>query len=268
LAVTDTILLALVLAGLCACTPEGPLRAPARLAKTTTTDKGERAYRQPPAVLGADLQAGGRMVVFGLADPGARVRLAMPSGRAALFRADPSGRWQVSVANVGAPRLFGLSMQEDGRIVQSDGYLALAPGGPAVRLRPGAGALVLGEARPLWITALDYDRKGGSVVSGHAAPGGQVGLWVDGVSSGTTAADGDGRFFFDLGEPLGPGPHAILARSASRTASVDVRVEPPPPLTGGPFATAPAGEGWRIVWLTPGGGLQTTVIFQGPEARA
>ncbi len=266
LAVTDTFLRALVLASLCACAPQAEVKAPPKAPSADAAAVGERAYGRPPAALGAVVVGGGRVRLAGSADPGARVRLASPAGRELFVRADRDGRWTAVLPDPAAPRLFGLSMQADDRMVQSDGYLALAPGGELVRLRSGAGALVLGPPGRLAITALDYDRKGGAVISGRAAPGAQVSLWVDGVARGTVGADGDGRFFLDLDEPLAAGRHGLLAKAAAQTSGVEVALDAPAALTGGPVATERAGEGWRIVWLTPGGGLQTTVIFGSQQA--
>jgi hypothetical protein len=204
----------------------------------------------------------------GVADPGARIRLATPAGQALFARADQAGRWRASLPPSASLRLFGLSMIDERQIVQSEGYLALTPSGTAVRLRSGAGAVVLGPPCVLCLTALDYDRKGGAVISGHAQPGEIVDLAVDGALRGRVAADSAGRYFLDLDEPLGPGAHRLQAVGRTSRSVVETQLEPPPPLTDGPFAADRRAAGWRIEWITPGGGVQTTLLFDrsGPPA--
>jgi hypothetical protein len=65
-----------------------------------------------------------------------------------------------------------------------------------------------------------------------------------------------------LNEPLRPGSH-VLAATASKGAHADatLTVSPADPLAGGPFRATPAAGGWRVDWLTPGGGVQSTVLF-------
>lgn len=195
------------------------------------------------------------------------MRLASPQGQALFVKPDAAGVWRLSLPGSNRLRLFGLSMSEGARSVQAEGYLAVAPG-LAAQLRAGAGALVLAPApSALAITALDFDRKGAAVVSGHAPSGAKVDLTIDARVAGDTVADPKGEFAFDLGEPLGPGPHDIRVTQGSLAAEVSADATPGDPPTGGPFEAQPVGTGWRVVWMPPGGGLQTTLLF-GPAGKA
>src|SRR5581483_1668179 len=95
-----------------------------------------------------------------IAAPSARVRLATPTGQAVYAAADETGAWRVAISASGEPRLFGLSMSDDGRVVQAKGYLFIAPDGRAARLRAGGGSEAV--ARPsvaLAASAFDYDQQ-------------------------------------------------------------------------------------------------------------
>ncbi len=244
-------------------TPAASLESPGRQAAAA-----ERAYRTPPAVAAAQPGPGAHVRLEGLADPGARVRLATPAGQAIFTRADGAGRWRAILPPSAGVRLFGLSMTADGQVVQAQSYLALTPSGTAVRLRSGAGAVVLGAPCGLCLTALDYDRKGGAVISGLAPPRETVELAVDGVLRGRVAADVDGRYVFDLDEPLAPGAHRLEAVGLKARSVAEAQLEPPQPLTSGPFAADRRADGWRIEWVTPGGGVQTTLLFDRAGAGA
>jgi hypothetical protein len=229
---------------------------------------GESAYRTPPAVITAAGAGGARIRLDGFADPGSRVRLATPDGHAEFAQADADGRWRVAIPDAGAVRLFGVSMAEGGRTVQSESYLALLPGGRAVQLRSGAGAVALGAPPALGVTAVDFDRKGGAVISGRAPAGATVDVTVDGTLRGHAPADPQGRWSLDLDEPLGRGDHAIAASTRGARAAVSAQLGAPAPLTDGPFVADRTADGWRIEWVTPAGGVQTTLVFNPRGASA
>jgi hypothetical protein len=226
----------------------------------------ERAYRAAPAALAATLLADGRIQIAGQARPGARIRLATPSGQAVFADTATDGGWTVTLPPASTLRLFGLSMIEGGRNLQSEGYLAVTPRGHAAQLRAGAGALVLttGPAR-LRFLAVDFDRKGGTVVSAQASPGAMVTLRVDGVPRGRLAAGADGRVSMALDEPLAAGPHRFEIADGRARAQLACDMSPAGPMVGGPFRASRSPGGWRIDWMTPGGGVQTTLRITAVE---
>ena len=222
----------------------------------------EAAYRTPPALTSATLLADGRVRLAGSAQPGDRVRLTSPAGPAAYAVAGRDGVWSLLLAAPAAPRLFGLAMIEHGRAIQSEGYLAVTPRGAAAQLRSGAGALVLGAplAEPA-ILAVDFDSKGGTVVSGEAAPRMVVDLWVDGARRARSVAGPSGAFSVPLDEPLSFADHQLEIVVGDRKAAASPRLTPPVPLSGGPYRATLTPSAWRIDWMTPGGGLQTTLLL-------
>lgn len=221
----------------------------------------ESDYQAPPTLSSAARLPGAAMVLTGHAGPGDRVRLASPDGRAVYTEAGRDGVWRLSLPAPAEPRLFGLSMVQNGRTVQAEGYIAVTPQGAAAQLRSGAGALVLGDATagPV-ILAVDFDSKGGVVVSGRASPRAGLDLWVDGVRRGRGAAGPDGVFSLALGEPLTFADHQLEVAEGPKRAQATPRLSLASRPSGGPYRATMTRSGWRIDWLTPGGGLQSTLL--------
>ena len=169
----------------------------------------------------------------------------------------------------GEPRLFSLSTTDTGRVIQAKGYLFVAPDGFGARLRAGGGSEVLSVAPGgLAVLALDSDNQRAATLSGRAASGETVSLRVDGVERGQATADAGARFVLPLNQPLTPGDHAFDLEGQSGEIRFTSRIDAPAPLGGAPFKAARGDEGWRIDWLTPGGGEQTTLVFTRPEAAS
>jgi hypothetical protein len=260
-AAKDRIVIALALMGLAGC--HGKSANLTQGAAPASADRpAEAAYRTPPVLTSATLLAGGRVRLAGVAGPSDRVRLASPAGPAAYAMAGRNGVWSLVLAASAAPRLFGLAMIENGRPIQSEGYVSVTPQGDAAQLRAGAGALVLGDrgAEPA-ILAVDFDSKGGTVVSGRAAPHAVVDLWVDGARRGRAPSDAQGSFSVPLDEPLVLADHQLEIVEGARRADARPPRAAAQALTGGPYRATSTPLGWRIDWITPGGGLQTTLLL-------
>lgn len=251
--------LAMLALGACGREDKGWRHDPA----TTKTEQVSLrdSYLKPPSVAAA-VRQGDAVALSGQAEPLASVRLGAPTGEALLGKADATGAWRLVAPLAAEPRLYGLSMTMEGRIVQAQGYLMVAPNGTAVLLRAGAGAEVMGQSSPSpRILAIDYDRSGGSVVSGVGAPGAGLGVRVDRVTRGEGKVDGEGRFSISLDQPLAGGTHVIQVAGEGGEQQVAVDVGPPLPPTAGPAASTLTAAGWRIDWMTPGGGVQSTQLL-------
>ncbi len=132
-------------------------------------------------------------------------------------------------------------------------------------LRPGTAAVPLRPSRRLEIASVDFDGAGAAVVGGSAKPGDAVRLELDGAEAGEDRADTRGAFSVSLPEALKPGAHALAAVTPSGRSEVSFDASPAAPLAQPPFAAARAGDAaWRIDWMTPGGGVQTTLLFDVP----
>jgi hypothetical protein len=222
-------------------------------------------YLKPPRVLSAE-RKGDAVALSGEAAPQASVRLGAPTGEALLGKADAAGRWKLLAPLAAEPRLYGLSMTLEGRTVQAQGYLMVTPSGNAVMLRAGAGAEVMApdSASPRML-AIDYDRGGGGVISGVAAPGAGLGVRVDRATRGESKTDAAGRFTVSLSQALEAGPRVIQVSGEGGEQQIVLEVVPPQPPSGGPSRSTLTPLGWRIDWMTPGGGVQTTQLLEGAQ---
>ena len=106
------------------------------------------------------------------------------------------------------------------------------------------------------------------MISGGAPTGASVSITVDDQKRGLAKAGADGRFLLALNEPLKEGAHSILAESVGTRVQRTLVVSAPPYPSGGPFQARAVDGGWQIDWLTPGGGVQSTVLFQSPGSGA
>ena len=147
-------------------------------------------------------------------------------------------------------------------MVQATGYLFLAPDGRTARLRAGGGSEVVGQS-PGGRRALvvDYDTQRAATLSGVAPPGALLSLRVDGVERGQATAAANGRFVMPLNQPLSAGSHDFQLAGADTEVEARAAIGPPVRLTSAPFFATRSGAGWRVDWLTPGGGEQTTLIL-------
>ncbi len=227
----------------------------------------EAAYLAPPKVVTAAVQGGG-VALSGSAAAGASVRLGSPTGEATSVEADPSGLWRAVLPGAVEPRLFGLSMTREGRTVQAEGYVLVTPEGSVALLKAGGGSEPLaGPSDSLRILAIDYDQEGGAVISGVGRPGAGFGVRVDRVTQAEAKVDAQGRFSFSLTQPLSRGEHAVQVAGEGGEDLVRIAVSAPGPLTSGPLHAERVEAGWRADWMTPGGGVQTTVLYAPGGAR-
>jgi len=260
--------LAAVLCTACGAGPDAP-------AKTSSArpSADEAGFIVPPQAQTLRRLQDGGLVLTGTAPAGAVVRLASPAGSAFAATADDKGRWSITAPALARPALFGLSATSHGRTVQAQGYIALLPKGGSsalgALLRAGAGALPLGPtSERVRITALDLDAARAAIVSGAAPTGAVLAAAVDGVAAGEGAAAADGGFALSLIAPVELGPRRIEVSgpAASAAATVEVRaLSRPAPL---PYRSERATDAWLIDWITPGGGVQTTYLFDSPGPGA
>ena len=247
---------------LAACGRSGDWRTPQ--APTDEQAQGQVGYTPPPRFTSAQRLDDGEITLGGLADPNVRIRLASPDGAAYGAVTDGRGLFTLTAPAAAAVRLFGLSEDVAGRIIQGEGYLAVlpAPGRVAVLLRGGGGAHAPGASSDApEVAAVDFDAGGGAVVSGVAHPGSTLRLVLDGRPAGEARADGQGGFSFALAAMLKPGDHELTIQSSGGQADARFSVSRAGPISGLPFRGERQAGDWRIDWLTPAGGQQTTLIM-------
>jgi hypothetical protein len=235
-------------------------RKPTEPADQVAADADDAGYAASPSVQAVARQ-GDAVRLSGTAPRGAQVRLGAPSGEAMFAKADASGRWSLVLPPSSQTRIFGLSAASGGRQVQSQGYVVVTAAGPAAQLRSGAGALRLDPRSGPGIGALDFDRAGAAVLSGRGTPQSPVTLWVDGRQAAEGRSDAAGRYSLTLSQALKPGAHALQAAGPGFLSRAQAEIARPAPLASGPMRSQLTTGGVRIDWLTPGGGVQSTILF-------
>lgn len=245
------------LAGLMLSACGGAAPAPGEAPKREAADAG---YSAPPEITSVQ-PAGGRVALTGKAAPGATVRLATPQGGITEAMVNSQGVWKLTAPATPQGGLYALSQRLGGRVIQAEGYVLVTPRGDGALLRAGAGAIRLGPQVPAaGVTALDFDRAGAAVISGRGPAGGAISARLDGRKVGESRIDPQGRFAIALLATLEPGPHSLKVFGDSVDASLNVDASRAAPLTGGPIRTTSTGAGLRVDWMTPGGGVQSTVL--------
>jgi len=257
-AVAKPLIAVLVAAGLAgACNGKTPVlpQAPEAAAQ-------EAAYLTPPRVDAVRADPAG-VVLSGAAPAGAKVRLASPTGQAMITTADANGRWAISLPAAPAFRIFGLSLTVGARQAQAEGYVLLSPNGQAAMLRAGSGALRINPPAGSGLRALDFDSGGGLEVTAAVSPGATVIVQLDGHQAAEGRADDKGRYAASLGSPIPirAGSHLVHVFGDGFSDQVVVQVSPAAPLAEGPLRSQLTPTGPRIDWMTPGGGIQSTLLI-------
>jgi len=234
-----------------------------------TASQARAEYLAPPSVTSAVRQTSGAVVLTGTGQPGSRIRLASPDGSAIGATASTAGAWSLTVSPADAPRLYSLSSDTAGRLLRARGYVAAlpAPGPAAAMLAPGEGAQAFGwpSAGGVNIRAVDFDSSGAAVASGSAPADDAVRLRLDGADAGEDQADAKGDYSVSMSRSLTRGQHTIAAHTAHGSASATLDMRPGAPIAAPPLAAERVGGAWRLDWTPPGGGVQTTVLFDPPQ---
>lgn len=252
-------LMAAVLSLLAAC--NGKPLEPIGAEPAAPMDSGYLAPPMPDSVQAA----GEGWRLSGTAPAGSMVRLATPTGEALNASADARGRWAIMLGRAAEARIFGLSATIKGRSVQSEGYLLVTPKGEAAVLRSGSGARRIDPPHGQGLRAIDFDRGGGLEISAAAAPGATVILRLDGRQVAEGRADASGRYAASLPTAgsqshILPGAHQAQVFGDGLSDSVSFQLTAAPPLAQGPLRSQFTAAGLRVDWMTPGGGVQSTIL--------
>ena len=232
----------------------------------------------------------GNAVIAGRAAPGAEVTVRDGGTVIGTAKADAQGEW-VLVPDQPVPsgsRELSLSAPvEGGETVESkevvilfvpereeaeEGQEVLAVRTP--RDGPGASTVLQGKAGPeadgLSLAIIDYDEAGAVALSGAAAPGATVKVYLDDTLFGMAEADDKGMWTLAPGTPVAPGYHALRVEQVDSgglvTADLTMpfrRTElPANVLSAGQVIVQPGNSLWRLARATLGDGIKYTLIFQ------
>ena len=221
----------------------------------------------PPTLTGAVRDPSEGVTLSGKAPPDAEVRLRDPGGGSFSATATGAGDWSIQLTASQEPRMFAFEGQLGQRVLHGEGALLVLPfpGPPAVLMRAGYGAMPIEAGQGAFhIETIDYDGAGGAAVSGVAAPRSVLRLVMDDKAVGAGQADDQGRFtVLDLSSqsPMTRGAHTLRVESQTKAVQGPLTVSTPPDLPDSPFRATRVPDGWRIDWRIPGGGVQTTMVF-------
>ena len=246
-------------AALSGCSRAAPSHGPSARAPDPVA-----GYLPPPQVLRAD-RHGQAVRLTITAAPDAMIRLASPDGSAITGSTTAQGGVSLTAPAGQVPRLYSLSETVGGRLARAVGYVAVLPepGPPAALLRPAAAAALPLTEVPTGrgVLAIDYDASGAAMASGRASPSETIHLFLDGKDTGEDPADANGVFNASLSKSVTPGPHVLTVVGQRLRAGASFTTSRSAGLSNGFFDASRMDGAWRIDWMTPGGGVQSTILF-------
>lgn len=227
----------------------------------------------------------GSAVLAGRAEAGAQVRLYANGKEIAAAKANSRGEWTMVVETpleAGNQELTLSARVDDGEAVASEQKVVVAVPArhdalPLVVLdQPGAASRILQgpgletEEGALALSSVDYDRKGGIILSGQAEPGTALRIYLDNEELGTAAADKEGRWTLKVEKSVLPGVYTLRVDELTGKGKVARRVELPferaspedLKFTQGKVIVQPGNSLWRISRFIYGEGLRYTVIYE------
>jgi nucleoid-associated protein YgaU len=257
----------------------------------------------------------GRAVMAGRAAPGAEVEIRSGDRLIDRARADQRGEWVVVPAEPltrGVQELRLSARLDDRPAVESAEVLVVAipdppPPEPALRLPddvlpqvaaaapadeafavalpregPGKGRILQAPGRVsgeggLALVMVDYDDAGRIRLSGEAAAGAALRIYVNNEPAGVTMAGPSGRWDAVLERTLKPGDYTLRLDQLGPSGKPDARLETPftrvghPPVAGDVdvdyVIVQPGNSLWRIARRIFGEGLRYVHIYEANEAQ-
>ena len=244
------------------------------------------------------VEPGGDTVMAGRAKPGSTVVIMADGKPIGEVTADGRGEWVFVPAAPLKPGSRELSLEmrlPGGKSVASENVVVLVvpepdkdiagrpaggrPGALALKMpRSGGASTVLqtpggkaGES-PLGLSvdALDYDDKGRLSISGRAAPGARINVYLDNGFIGRAEADAAGLWRLSPDVRIKPGLYTLRADRVDNAGKVQARVsmpfsraEPMGETPPEPFVIVQPGNSlWRLARRVYGEGVRYTTIFE------
>lgn len=247
---------------------------------------------QTPAEPGFDVirvTRDGRAVMAGRAAPGAEVVL--KSGQVILgnITADRRGDWVMILETPLPPGSQVLTLTtrlgENGPTISKESAIISVPdrlGGEVFVAvsREGKATRILEQGDPsatkgVALAGVDMAESGGSILSGRAAPGQQVRLYLDNEPIGEVITDPKGDWELNLSQKIAPGSHVLRADQLDEGGQVSLRAEVA--FTRAETGSLTMGERqvvvqqgnalWEIARNIYGAGVAYSVIFTGNKGQ-
>jgi nucleoid-associated protein YgaU len=286
--------------------PTSETERPEAKAPAVAPDTAPKPERQAPATLPSfdvvRINPHGDAVIAGRAAPGSTVAILEGETVVGEIQADENGEWVFVPDQPLAPGQRRLTLRaEDASgevVVSEDTVVMIVPepgkdiagrpaeaGAQALALRLGRGgpATVLqgpaaaDEPPPISIGAVDYGDSGAVSVSGRAAPGAIVQLYLDNTLKGRAQASAEGDWRIVVETPARAERFTLRADEVTRAGKVVARVAIPfargetGDLVPGEAETSvvvqPGTNLWRIARRTLGSGVAYTAIYEANKAQ-
>jgi nucleoid-associated protein YgaU len=270
-------------------------QAPSTAAPAAAPDAVKPAEPPVPAVMApsfdvARIGRDGHAVIAGRAAPGAKIVLLDGGKEITHGEADVHGEWVLLVQDPPlAPGQHELRVVQhiEGRapITSEQAVIAVVPehsnttdetlvmiappGGAATLLQPPSQAGVP-KSDDLQLSTVDYDEHGRVTITGQAAPGAPMRVYIDGKMAAEGVAGSDGRWRLAPAEPVEQGKHSLRLDRLGSDGKPVARLELPferlvtAPVTGDGNRHLNVVKGdnlWNIARAHYGEGWQYTIIF-------
>jgi hypothetical protein len=237
-----------------------------------------------PSFASARVGATGEAVLSGRGEPGSTISVILRGEPIGQSIVSERGDWSLVIdrplsrgaleMNLKADRPGSSLRSEEAILVHLTGsgttplVLAMRFGRPSWFLqRPDDLALA-----PLCVENADYDTGGGASISGRAAPGSSVRLYLDNQPIGDAPVGEDGAWTFRP-EGIAPGAYTLRLDQLGLKALVVARIEVPferpdaasvtqAMLGEETLAVQPGESLWRIARASPGLGFQYAVLYR------
>jgi len=264
------------------------------LAKPTEPDH----VAQPPAPVAPSFDVvkvgpTGTAVIAGRAEPGAKVTVRDGDNAIGEVTADRRGEWVLIPAQPIGPGNRLLSVEASnpgtGATVKSDETVALSISPPASAGRAGETALAVvlphqgggaarvlqlpngnspGKPNSLSMDTAEYDTQGRVALSGHAAPGATVQIYLGNEPLATVTADAAGVWSATSPRAVPPGQLELRLDQLASSGRVAQRVALPfgqgagaEPAPGQNYVVQRGNNLWRIAQHAYGAGTRYVVIY-------
>ncbi|MGA9657597.1 MAG: hypothetical protein WBQ60_00650 [Asticcacaulis sp.] len=219
-------------------------------------------YSFAPEITGVEMGGSDMFIVTGKTVANARVRFSYDQKRSIGVTSDSRGHFRAELPVGKNGGLYDVGSEDEGRLIYAEGRLYIPPGHPekAVLLRAGSPSLPLFNDKTV-VAVLDYDSAGAVAITGRTQPNTAVEVTLnDDIWRVSSDAQGLYSATMQIPPPSAQDNINNLTVDTGGTHTVRNFKDSMPKVKGADNITR-FEEGWRIDWVLPGGGMQTTLVF-------